>query len=105
MFEVARSRLMCCSRICKAMRSALLPSRSTETPMMRPGMLRLNASRVVMYPAAGPPKPIGVPRRCAEPTAMSAPHSPGAFRSASDSRSAATVTSAPLACAAAVKSE
>ena len=48
MFEVARSRLMCCSRICKAMRSALLPSRSTETPMMRPGMLRLNASRVVM---------------------------------------------------------
>ena len=48
MFDVARSRLMCCSRICNAMRRALLPRRSTETPMMRPGMLRLKASRVVM---------------------------------------------------------
>ena len=48
MFDVARSRLMCCSRIWSAMRRALLPIRSTETPMMRPGMLRLNASRVVM---------------------------------------------------------
>ena len=41
MFDVARSRLICCSRIWSAMRSALLPRRSTETPMMRPGMLRL----------------------------------------------------------------
>ena len=48
MFDVARSRLMCCSRIWSAMRSARLPRRSTETPMMRPGMLRLKASRVVM---------------------------------------------------------
>ena len=63
MFEVARSRLMCCSRIWSAILRARLPMRSTETPMMRPGMLRLNASRVVMYPALGPPSPIGVPRR------------------------------------------
>ena len=48
MFEVARSRLMCCSRIWSAMRSARLPSRSTEMPMMRPGIWRLNASRVAM---------------------------------------------------------
>ena len=41
MFDVARSRLMCCSRIWSAMRSARLPRRSTETPMMRPGMLAL----------------------------------------------------------------
>ena len=48
MFDVAFSRLMCCSRIWSDMRSALLPRRSTDTPMMRPGMLRLKASRVAM---------------------------------------------------------
>ena len=33
--------------------------------------------RVAMNPACGPPKPSGTPNRCAEPTTMSAPCSPG----------------------------
>ena len=40
-FEVARSRLICCSRIWSAIRNALFPKRSIETPMIRPGIFRL----------------------------------------------------------------
>ena len=36
MFEVALSRRMCCSRVCIAIRSAVLPRRSRETPITRP---------------------------------------------------------------------
>ena len=38
-----------------AMRSAGSPSRSFETPMMRPGMFRLNRSCVARNAAWGPP--------------------------------------------------
>jgi hypothetical protein len=65
MLLVAFSRRMCCSRVCSAMRSAGLPLRVRDTPMMRPGMLRLNSSRVAKNAACGPPKPIGTPKRCA----------------------------------------
>ena len=40
-FDVALSRLMCCSRVCKAMRNAVLSSASLETPIILPGMVRL----------------------------------------------------------------
>ncbi|MNJ50026.1 hypothetical protein D3C77_452860 [compost metagenome] len=46
MLLVAFSRRMCCSRVCMARRRAVLPKRSIETPTRRPGMSRLNASRV-----------------------------------------------------------
>ena len=55
-----------------------------------------------MKAACGPPYQSGTPKRCEDPTATSAPHSPGGFSSVSANRSAATVTSAPLACASAV---
>ena len=41
MFEVAFSRRICCSRVCNAMRNAVLPCASTDTPMIRPGVWRL----------------------------------------------------------------
>jgi hypothetical protein len=40
MFEVAFSRRMCCSRVASAMRSAVLPRESCDTPISRPGILR-----------------------------------------------------------------
>ena len=52
---VALSRRMCCSRVCSAMRSAGRPSRSRETPMIRPGRSRLYASLVAKKAAWGPP--------------------------------------------------
>ncbi|CFW44635.1 Uncharacterised protein [Bordetella pertussis] len=104
MLEVAFSRRMCCSRVCRARRSAGLPWASFETPTRRPGMLRLYASRQAMKPACGPPKPNGTPKRCAEPTAMSAPHCPGGSISASASRSVTQATTAPCACAACASS-
>ena len=55
MFDVALSRLMCCSRVCMAMRSARLPCASIETPMMRPGMMRLTSSWQARKAAWGPP--------------------------------------------------
>ncbi|KAF4515932.1 hypothetical protein B566_EDAN000169 [Ephemera danica] len=48
---------------------------------MRPGIWRLNSSFVVKKAACGPPNPIGIPNRWLEPTAMSAPNSPGARKS------------------------
>ena len=44
MLLVAFSRLMCCSRVCKARRAALSPSLSFERPMIRPGIFLLYAS-------------------------------------------------------------
>ena len=40
MFEVAFSRRMCCSRVCRARRSAGRPSVSVLTPTRRPGSAR-----------------------------------------------------------------
>ena len=40
-FEVALSRLICCSRVCKAIRNAGFPSASIDTPIIRPGIKRL----------------------------------------------------------------
>ena len=97
MFEVALSRRMCCSRVWIAMRSARLPWLSRETPMMRPGILRTYCSLVAMNAACGPPKPIGTPKRWAQPTAMSAPHEAGVLSITSASGSHAATTSAPLA--------
>ena len=74
-------------------------ARPCDTPTMRPGIWRLWSSRVDRYAACGPPKPRGTPKRCVEPTAMSAPNSPGGRSSVSARRSAATTTSAPAACA------
>jgi hypothetical protein len=52
-----------------------------------------------MNAACGPPKPIGTPNRCADPMAMSAPSWPGGVVSTHASRSVATTTMAPAACA------
>ena len=44
-----------------------------------------------MNAAWGPPKPIGTPNLCEDPTAMSAPNSPGDFKRVSDSKSQARI--------------
>ena len=98
MLLVARSRRMCCSRVCSANRYAGLPEESTETPTRRPGSWRSSPDRTAMTPACGPPKPMGTPKRWAEPTTMSAPHSPGGVSRHRLSRSAATTRPAPSAC-------
>mmetsp|Transcript_54650 Transcript_54650/g.102318 ORF Transcript_54650/g.102318 Transcript_54650/m.102318 type:complete len:214 (-) Transcript_54650:527-1168(-) len=95
MLLVALSRRMCCSRVCIAMRRAGCPRLSMVTPMMRPGMRRAYLSEVAMKAACGPPKPMGTPKRCADPTAMSAPHSPGGASCVSAIRSVAATTRAP----------
>ena len=94
---VAFSRRMCCSRVPSAMRNAIFPRVSRDTPISRPGMRRLNSSRVVMKAACGPPKPNGTPNRCELPTTTSAPHSPGGASSVSASRSVAAISSASAA--------
>jgi hypothetical protein len=48
-----------------------------------------------MNAACGPPKPIGTPKRCADPTATSAPMSPGDATSTQANRSVVTIASAP----------
>ncbi len=98
-FEVAFSRRMCCSRVASAIRYAVLPCASTETPMMRPGIWRTNDCRVAKNAACGPPYPSGTPNRCELPNTTSAPISPGGVRIARASRSVPTATSAPPACA------
>jgi hypothetical protein len=55
MLDVALSRLMCCSRVCIAIRSAGSPLASIDTPMMRPGIRRLYSSWHAMNAAWGPP--------------------------------------------------
>ena len=98
MFEVAFSRRMCCSRVCSAMRSAVRPRASTDTPMIRPGVWRLYASRVAKKAACGPPNPIGTPKRWALPTTMSAPNTPGGSMRHAASRSAAKIARPFAAC-------
>ena len=50
-----------------------------------------------MNPAWGPPNIIGTPKRCDDPTAMSAPHSPGGDSRVRARRSVATTTTIPAA--------
>ncbi len=57
--------------------------------MMRPAMERTWLSRVAKKAACGPPKPIGMPKRWAEPRAMSAPMAPGDLSSTRAIRSQA----------------
>ena len=71
--------------------------------MMRPGSLRTNSFLHAKNAACGPPYPSGTPNRCALPTAMSAPSSPGGTSSVSASRSHAMATIAPAACARSTK--
>ena len=97
MLEVALSLRMCCSRVPSASRSAGSPAASLETPTSRPGIWRLKASLVARKPACGPPKPSGTPKRWAEPTATSAPNSPGGRSRARPRRSAAAMQKAPAA--------
>ena len=66
-----------------------------RTPMMRPATERLCSSRVAKKAACGPPKPIGMPKRCDEPSAMSAPISPGDLSRTSAIRSEATAVTPP----------
>ena len=98
MLEVAFSRRMCCSRVCNAMRNAGRPRASTETPMIRPGVWRLYASRVAKNAACGPPNPIGTPKRWALPTTTSAPNAPGGSTRHSARRSAAKIARPFAAC-------
>ena len=95
MFDVAFSRRMCCSRVCRASRSAGRPAVSVLTPTMRPGIARAADSRAVRKAACGPPNPIGTPKRCAEPIAMSAPSSPGGVARTHANGSVATTASPP----------
>ena len=77
MLRVAFSRRMCCSRVagpaagpgspCASLRYADQPARHLALERV-PGGKKA---------ACGPPNPIGTPKRCAEPTATSAPNSPG----------------------------
>ena len=94
---VAFSRRMCCSRVCRARRYAGRPSASTLTPTKRPGRERSRPDRTAIYPACGPPKAIGTPYRCIDPTAISAPSAPGERRSVRANGSASMTTSAPRA--------
>ena len=48
MLEVAFSRRMCCSRVCRASRSAWRPAASLDTPTRRPGRARWYSSRTAM---------------------------------------------------------
>ena len=48
---LAFSRLICCSRVCSAIRYARLPLASTDTPIIRPGTARLYSSLVAKYAA------------------------------------------------------
>ena len=98
MLEVAFSRRMCCSRVCNAIRSAVRPCASTETPMIRPGVWRLYASRVAKNAAWGPPNPMGTPKRWALPTAMSASNAPGGSTTQAARRSVAKIARPLAAC-------
>mmetsp|Transcript_4043 Transcript_4043/g.12145 ORF Transcript_4043/g.12145 Transcript_4043/m.12145 type:complete len:264 (+) Transcript_4043:913-1704(+) len=92
MFEVAFSLLMCCSRVCMAMRSAGFPCWSMLVPMTLPGMILLYLSAVARKAAWGPPYPMGTPNLWEDPMAMSAPNSPGGVSMVKASRSVAMTT-------------
>ena len=50
-------------------------------------MARLNSSLVAKKAACGPPYPIGIPNRCEFPTTISAPISPGGFKTVKANKS------------------
>ena len=95
MFEVAFSRRMCCSRVWSVSTNPRLPSMSLVSPAIRPGIRRISASVAAKNPNDGPPKSRRLPSVWPSPTAMSTPHSPGVFSSASGSGSHAQIVSAP----------
>ncbi len=97
-FEVAFSRLMCCSLVCNAILNARFPCASILTPINLPGIPLLNSSLVAKNAACGPPYPMGTPKRCADPTATSAPNSPGEVSTVNASKSVAMITNALAAC-------
>ena len=79
-----------------------MPKTSCETPISLPGTIRANSSRVARKAACGPPNPIGTPKRCELPTAISAPMSAGVLIKASANTSQATIVNTPLAFALAI---
>ena len=93
-FEVALSRRICCSLVCNANLKAGLPWVSIDCPTSRPGSDLSNPLFTAINPACGPPKPTGTPNLCAEPTAISAPYSPGDLKSVNASRSQLTIANA-----------
>src|SRR5437660_87426 len=56
MLEVACSRRMCCSRVCRVRVKARRPEWSRVIPTSRPGRRRTSAWRAAMKPTWGPPK-------------------------------------------------
>ena len=105
MLLVAFSRRICCSRVCSARRKAGRPAVSVLTPTRRPGKLLAYACVVAMNAAWGPPKAIGTPNRCADPTAMSAPNSPGDVKRTQAKRSVTTTVIPPSALTALIVSD
>ena len=91
---------MCCSRVCRARRNAGRPAVSVLTPTRRPGSDRANDSVAARNAACGPPQPIGTPKRCALPTAMSNPSDAGVVRRVLARGSVTHTAMAPRACAA-----
>ena len=80
-----------------AMRRHGLPSESIVTPIILPGIFLEYVSLVLRKPAWGPPKPMGTPKRWAEPTAMSAPQEAGEESLERAIRSVAHTSMAPAA--------
>ena len=60
-------------------------------------MALFSPSRQDMKAACGPPNPMGTPKRCAEPMAMSAPIAPGSLTMHRASRSVAITDTPPAA--------
>ncbi len=98
MFEVARSRRMCCSRVCKVRTKPRRPSLSTVSATSRPGSRRRCSFFAAKNPSAGPPKLAGVPIDWPSAIATSAPYSPGGARTPSDTGSTLAMRSAPARC-------
>src|SRR5579862_7707780 len=98
---VAFSRRMCCSRVDSVSTYPRLPSASTVSPESRPGIWRMNFSRVANRPTYGPPKFNPLPIDWPSAATISAPMAPGGSISPSETTSVTTaIRSAPLACAA-----
>ena len=64
--------------------------------------MRLNSSRVAKNAACGPPKPIGTPKRCELPMAISAPISAGVLIKVNAKISQATMVNTPASFALAI---
>ena len=98
MFDVARSRRMCCSRVESVSTKPRWPSRvdGLADEAARAAGARAPA-RAARKPTSGPPKLSGTPKLCASPHAMSAPSAPGAREQRERERLASptTTSSAP----------